>query len=160
MIMTLLGSALGFAGSVVPEVLGYFKQKQANEQELAMLEAKAKYAQTLSELKIAELDQQADIAETKAIYAHDQNLDSGKFINALRGSVRPIITYVFIGLYTGIKVTTLVTMVTTEGMDLSAGMLAIWTETDQVAMSAILSFWFGNRAMTKAREYYGKTNSK
>ena len=42
--ISLLGTLLGFSTSIIPEVLGYFKQRQANEQELRMLEAKAKYA--------------------------------------------------------------------------------------------------------------------
>ena len=71
MIMSLLGTALGFGTSIIPEVLGYFKQKQANEQEISLLEAKAKYADKLSELKIKELDAEADIAEAKGIYEHD-----------------------------------------------------------------------------------------
>ena len=32
--LALLGSALGFGTSIIPEILGYFKQKQANDQEL------------------------------------------------------------------------------------------------------------------------------
>ena len=46
--ISLIGTLIGFGSSIVPEVLGYFKQKQANEQELNMLEAKAKYADKLS----------------------------------------------------------------------------------------------------------------
>jgi hypothetical protein len=87
--IALLGTLLGFGTSIVPEVLGYFKQNQANKQELAMLEAKAKYAAQLSDLKIKELDAQAEIAETAGLYAHDQLLDSGSFVNALRGSAGP-----------------------------------------------------------------------
>ena len=93
--ISLLGTLLGFGTSIVPEILGYFKQKQANEQELNMLEAKAKYASQLSELKLKELDAEADIQETKSIYEHDRTIDSGAFINSLRGSVRPVITYLF-----------------------------------------------------------------
>ena len=63
--ISLLGTLLGFGTSIVPEVLGYFKQQQANKQELAMLEAKATYASQLSELKVKELDAQAEIEETK-----------------------------------------------------------------------------------------------
>ena len=59
--ISLLGTLLGFGTSIIPEVLGFFKQSQANKQELAMLEAKAKYADKLSELKIKELDAQAEI---------------------------------------------------------------------------------------------------
>ena len=151
--ISLLGTLLGFGTSIVPEVLGYFKQKQANEQELAMLEAKANYANKLSELKIKELDAEADIAEAKSIYAPDANLDSGDFVNALRGSVRPIITYAFFILFSTVKGVTLYTMVTTEGMDLSAGMLAVWDEETQAIFSAIIAFWFGNRAMSKARAH-------
>ena len=62
--ISLLGTLLGFGTSIVPEVLGYFKQKQADAQELKMLEAKAKYASQLSTLKIQELDAQAEIEET------------------------------------------------------------------------------------------------
>ena len=65
--ISLLGTLLGFSTSIIPEVLGYFKQRQANEQELLMLEAKAKYADKLSELKIKELDAQADISEAENI---------------------------------------------------------------------------------------------
>ena len=59
--ISLLGSLLGFGTSIIPEVIGFFKQKQANEQELLMLEAKAKYAEQISKLKIQELDVQAEI---------------------------------------------------------------------------------------------------
>ena len=44
-------------------------------------------------------------------------------------------------------------MVNTSGMDLSAGLLAIWDEETQAIFSAIIAFWFGNRAMSKARAW-------
>ena len=64
--LSLLGTLLGFGTSIVPEILGYFKQRQANQQQLAMMEAKAKYATQLSELKLKEIDAQAEIQETKS----------------------------------------------------------------------------------------------
>lgn len=154
--ISLLGTLLGFGTSIVPEILGYFKQRQANQQELNMLEAKAKYADKLSELKIKELDAQADIVESQSIYSHDSNLDSGKFVNALRGSVRPIITYAFFILFATVKGVTLYTMVSQEGVDLAAGLVAVWDSETQAIFSAIIAFWFGNRAMSKARARVGK----
>jgi hypothetical protein len=153
MILSLLGTALGFGTSIIPEILGYFKQGQQNKQDIAMLEAKAKYAAQLSTLKVAELDAQADIAETKGIYAHDQSIDAGGFINGLRGSVRPVITYSFFILFCAIKGVTLYAMVHTDGMDLSAGMLAIWDPETSVIFSSIVAFWFGSRSMSKARAW-------
>jgi len=64
-VITLLGSLLGFGTSIVPEILGFFKQGQANKQELLMLEAKAQYAQALSSMKLEELDAKAEIVETE-----------------------------------------------------------------------------------------------
>ena len=153
--ISLLGTLLGFGTSIVPEVLGYFKQQQANKQEIAMLEAKATYASQLSELKVKELDAQAEI---EGLYAHDRAIDAGGFVNALRGSVRPVLTYAFFTLFATIKGVTLYTMVTTEGMDLSAGMLAIWDEETQAIFSAIIAFWFGNRAMSKAHARVSSKN--
>jgi len=140
----------------VPEILGYFKQKQANEQELQMLEAKVKYASKLSELKLKELDAQADIEETRGIYEHDRSIDAGGFVNGLRGSVRPVLTYAFFILFATCKGVTLYAMVNTHGMDLSVGLLEIWDGETQAIFSAILAFWFGNRAMSKARAWVKK----
>ena len=83
--ISLIGTLIGFGTSIVPEVLGYFKQKQANEQEHECL--RQQYASQLSELRIKELDAEAEIQETKSIYEHDRNIDSGPFINSLQGSV-------------------------------------------------------------------------
>tara|TARA_R110002020_G_scaffold102133_1_gene240104 strand:- start:689 stop:1159 length:471 start_codon:yes stop_codon:yes gene_type:complete len=154
--LSLLGTLIGFGTSIVPEVLGYFKQRQANAQELSMLEAKAKYAATLSELKIQELDIEAEIAETKGLYAHDQSLDSGTFVNALRGSVRPVLTYLFFVMFATVKGTLLYTAVTTEGINFETAVLMIWDGETQAIFSAIVAFWFGNRAMSKARAYINK----
>jgi len=151
--ISLLGTLLGFGTSIVPEILGYFKQAQVNKQELAMLEAKAKYAEQLSTLKVQELDAQAEIEETKGLYSHDRSIDAGGFVNALRGSVRPVLTYAFFSLFATIKGVTLYAMVSTSGMDLTAGLLTIWDGETQAIFSAIIAFWFGNRAMSKARAW-------
>ena len=151
--LSLLGTLLGFGTSIVPEILGYFKQSQVNKQELAMLEAKAKYAEQLSTLKVQELDAQAEIEETKGLYAHDRSIDAGGFVNGLRGSVRPVLTYAFFSLFATIKGVTLYAMVSTSGMDLTAGLLTIWDGETQAIFSAIIAFWFGNRAMSKARAW-------
>ena len=50
--ISILGSLLGFGSSLIPEVLGFFRQGQANKQELAMLAAKAQYAQARSSMKL------------------------------------------------------------------------------------------------------------
>ena len=152
--ISLLGSLLGFGTSIIPEVIGYFKQKQANEQELAMLEAKAKYADQMAKLKLEELDAQAEIQETKGLYEHDKSIDAGGFINGLRGSVRPVLTYLFVLAYLSTKGAMIYAMIAVQNLDWTNAIDMAWREeTDGVIFSAIISFWFGNRAMSKARAW-------
>jgi hypothetical protein len=149
--LSLLGTLLGFGTSIVPEILGYFKQRQANQQQLAMMEAKAKYATQLSELKLKEIDAQAEIQETKSLYEHDRSVDAGPFVNALRGSVRPVLTYLFFITFAGVKGTLLYTALQEPEVNFSAAAMMIWDPETQAIFSAIIAFWFGNRAMSKAR---------
>jgi|TARA_Y100000296_G_C5149998_1_gene245865 hypothetical protein len=152
--ISLLGSLLGFGTSIVPEIMGFFKQKQANEQELAMLEAKAKYADQISKLKIEELDKQAEIQETKGLYEHDKSIDAGGFINGLRGSVRPVLTYLFVLAYLSTKGAMIYAMIAVQNLDWTVAIDMAWKEeTDGVIFASIISFWFGTRAMSKAKAW-------
>ena len=151
--ISLIGTLIGFGTSIVPEVLGYFKQKQANEQEINMLQAKAKYASQLSELKLKELDAEADIQETKSIYEHDRTINSSPFIDSLRGSVRPIITYLFFMMFICVKATLMYALISNQNVDWTIAIESAWDIETQAIFSAILAFWFGNRAMSKARKY-------
>ena len=151
--ISLLGTLLGFGTSIVPEVLGFFKQKQANAQELAIIEAKAKYAEQLSTLKIQELDAQAEIEETKGLYAHDRSIDAGGFVNALRGSVRPVLTYLFFVAFASVKGVLVYAMISNQNIDLVTAVQLAWDDETQAIFSAIIAFWFGNRAMSKARSH-------
>ena len=154
--LSIIGTLIGFGSSIVPEVLGYFKQKQANAQDLLMMEAKAKYASRLSELKLQELDIEAEITETKGLYEHDQSLDSGAFVNGLRGSVRPVLTYLFFLVFATVKGTLLYTAVQDENINFETAVLMIWDGETQAIFAAIIAFWFGNRGMSKARAIVSK----
>ena len=151
--ISLLGTLIGFGTSIVPEVLGYFKQKQANEQQLNMLEAKAKYASQLSELKLKELDAEADIQETKSIYEHDRTIDASPFIDSLRGSVRPVNTYLFFLMFICVKGVLMYALIANQNLDWTVAIEMAWDPETQAIFSAIIAFWFGNRAMSKARKY-------
>jgi hypothetical protein len=156
--ITLLGSLLGFGTSIVPEILGFFKQGQANKQELAMLEAKAKYAEALSSIKLEELEAKADIVETEKLYEHDMALAArGGWIVSLQASVRPVITYLFMFTFLAVEGGIVYSLMTTQGADWVTALQAVWTDEMMAIFSAILSFWFGNRAMSKARAIINKS---
>ena len=155
--ISILGSLLGFGSSLIPEVLGFFRQGQANKQELAMLEAKAQYAQALSSLKLEELDAKAEIVETEKLYEHDMALAArGGWVVSLQASVRPVITYLFMATFLAVEGGIVYSLMTTKGADWVTALQAAWSEESQALFSAILSFWFGGRAMSKARAVISK----
>ena len=142
--MSLLGSLLGFGTSFLPEVLNYFKQQQEHKQRLELMKAQ-------SEIRLKELDFEADIEESKGIYEHDRSIDAGGFVNALRGSVRPVITYAFFGLFCAVEAV-IVVKVLESGGDWKAAVELLWSGETQGLFAAIMSFWFGNRAVSKYRK--------
>ena len=150
--MTIIGSLLGFGTSFLPEVLNYFKRGQEQKYELQRMQMEMELMAKRSELKISELDKEAEIKETEGLYKHD-NVDAGGFINALRGSVRPIITYAFFGLFVAIKVTALLSLINQSGVSLNMALDTIWDDQTAGLFAAIMSLWFGNRAVSK---YYKK----
>ena len=146
--LSLLGSLLGFGTSCLPEVLNCFKAGQEHKQKLETMKLQAELMEKRSALKLQELDKQADIAETKGIYEHDRSIDAGGFVNALRGSVRPVITYAFFLMFAATEVVIIVKVMETGG-DWKDAVELMWTPETQGLFAAIMSFWFGNRAVSK-----------
>lgn len=148
--MTLLGSLLGFGTSFLPEVLNFFKAGQEHKHSLERMQLEMDLMARRSELKLQELDKQAEIKETEGLYKHD-SMDSGGFVNALRGSVRPVITYCFFALFVSVQAVVML-KVMAEGGNWQDAIPLMWTPETQGLFAAIMSFWFGNRAVSK---YYG-----
>lgn len=104
---------------------------------------------------MAEIGASADAAwNTGAIEAFKeavagQGRPSGvKWVDALSSTVRPMVTYLFVLMYAGVKLSTFVGSVQT-GMGFGAALLAAWTEADQALLAGILNYWFLNRTLEK-----------
>ena len=146
--MALLGSLLGFGTSFLPEILNYFKASQEHKHNLEKMKLEMDLMSKRAELKIQVLDKEADIAETEGLYSHDMGLDGGGFVNALRASVRPVITYVFFALFCAIKITALMALMN-SGVDMGRALSMLWDSESSALFSAVISFWFGGRAISK-----------
>ena len=146
--MTLLGSALGFASSFLPEVLNVFKKKQEHAQQLERMKLEMDLMARRSELQLTMLDKKAEIAEVEGLYAHDASIDAGGFVNALRGSVRPVITYAFFGLF-ALTEAVIMLKVLRAGDDWTQAVELMWTPEVSGLFAACLSFWFGGRSISK-----------
>jgi len=144
--MTLLASAIGFIGSLFPELLKLYRDKQDRTHELTLLQLqleqqKQGVSERLEEIRIA-----TEASESTALY---QTYRSGvAWVDALSGTVRPVLAYGFFVLYAVVK-----------GLQFSAlgdaplpwQIEALWSEEDRAIFAGILSFYFGQRAMGKLR---------
>ena len=144
--IALLGSALGFGTSFLPQVLGFFQKKQDHKNRIEELKLQGELASLGVTHDIQKLDKQAEIAETKALYEF-ANPHTG-FAAGLSASVRPVITYLFFGLFLAVKAVILIKAMEAGGDWKDAVPLMFDTET-QALFSAIIAFWFGQRSVNK-----------
>lgn len=146
--LSLLGTVLGFGTSIIPSVLDMFKEKSKRAADLEELKLRADLQARGIELNIKQAEMQANAAEATAIYAQDASLKGGSFIESMRASVRPVITYGFFFLFIAIKVSALLTILKT-GAPITSALPILWDEETAGLFSAIVAFWFGNRAFSK-----------
>ncbi len=146
--LTFLGALLGFMTSGFPSVLKLIQDRADRQHELAILDKQLEAQRQGHNQHLAEIQTQADVAESQALYQH-ASLPSGvKWIEALRASVRPIITYAFFALFVFVKVMTLVTLLQQDILVMD-GLLAIWDEETRTLFAAVIAFWFGHRMLVK-----------
>lgn len=137
--ITLLGAIVGFISAAFPDLLKLFKDSQDRKHELTILKLQMEQQAQGHANRLEEIHVQADITESRALY---KTFYSGiRWVDALNGTVRPVIAYSFFALYAVVKV-----------MQFSADLpWLLWTEEDQAIFAGIISFYFGQRAMTKVR---------
>jgi len=151
MLSGILGSLLGFGGSVVPAITDHFKQKNEQKFELAKMEKMAQLRQAGFDQEFKMYETMADDKEHDRLIKHDISINQGTgFISGLQKSVRPVITYCFFGLFAVIEVTLLMEALE-KGTDFSEAINILWDEDTKAIFAAIISFWFGSRAIDKSR---------
>ena len=149
--LTLLGSLLGFISSAFPDLLRLWQDHQDRKHELAILDRQMEQMRLGHAQRLEEIAVEADIAESKALYRHDSRPSGVKWVDGLRASVRPVITYAFFLLFTTVKTAALYVLVNEQGLSIIQALPKIWDPETQALFAAVMSFWFGQRALAKAR---------
>jgi hypothetical protein len=150
--LAILGSLLGFAGSAVPSIIDIFKSKEEKRTQVEMFKLQLEAKEKGVDLDIRLLEAKTVAEEQKSLLEHDIALGKqGGFINSLRAFVRPFITYVFFLTFIGIKIA-LVWNTISSGGDLNATLDVVWDEQTETIFAAIVSFWFGSRALEKIKK--------
>lgn len=138
-----LGGLLGFGGSIAPAILDFFsaKNERKHVEEMAKLGHVFEYANK---------ETAADVEESKNLLDHDKSLTTdSKFINMLRTSVRPVITYTFFLMFLLVKLTGVWVAWFVHSEPFAESMLAIWDPDTSALFAAVMGFWFGNRAIAR-----------
>lgn len=148
--LTLLGSLLGFLSSAFPDVLKLWRDNADRKHELAILDRQMEAQRQGHTQRLEEIQVQADIAESKALYRHASQPSGFKWVEALRASVRPVITYAFFILFAVVKSAALYKLLD-QSVGITDGLIAVWDGETQALFAAVMSFWFGQRALAKFR---------
>lgn len=159
--MTLLSTLLGFASGGLPKVLDYFQDRGDKKHELALMSmqrereialAKEGYiAQArVEEIKTDQIEMQTQAQERVAMYKHDMKIGDGAstWVINLRASVRPIVTYVFVGLLVVVDVAGIWYAYST-GVVFADAMTQVFSDDEMSILAAIIAFWFGSQAFNK-----------
>ena len=146
--LALLSPFFGIIGSLLPSVVRIFERKQEIKYEIQLTKIKLEAAEKQADLNFNIEMVKGDSESRQSALDHDKSLDGGKFINALRASVRPVITYTFFFVFIAVKVAAAHVMLTT-GQSVPEMLRAVWDLETMALFSTIIAFWFGSRVMEK-----------
>ena len=145
--ITLLASLAGFISSLIPEIMKYFVDKRDKFHEIQILEYQIKLNQLNSESRLEEIIINNRVGETQALY---RTYKTGvSWIDALNGSVRPVLAYAFFTIYTSVKY--LQYLIISDAISITDIVSILWSLEDQAIFASIISFYFGQRALSKIR---------
>ena len=148
MFLTLLSPLIGIFGSLLPSILRLFERKQEFKHEIDLLDARTKAALQQAQIQVDIENIKADSIEGQSIRDHDKSLDGGVFINTLRASIRPVITYLFFFMFVAVKASAAYVMIH-AGSSVPDMLKAVWDVETMSLFATILAFWFGSRALEK-----------
>ena len=139
---------MGLLSSVAPRIIGYFEQRQIDNHEIEITKLKLDGAAQQLEITKDIAVVKANAEEIKSIHDSDDANDGSSFINALKASIRPVVTYSFFVMFVGIKTTVAYLLVAggAGGMEILS---AVWDIETMSLFGAIMSFWFGARILEK-----------
>lgn len=148
MFLTLLSPLIGILGSLLPSVLRLFERKQEFKHEIDLLDAKTKAALQQAQVQLDVENVKADTIEGQSLRDHDKSLDGGVFVNTLRASIRPVITYLFFFMFVTVKISAAFVMIN-AGSSIPDMLNAVWDVETMSLFATILAFWFGSRVVEK-----------
>ena len=159
--LSLVSSLLGFAAGGLPKVLDFVQDRGDKKHELALMAAQRERELALAkegfiaqaaveEIKTEQIAMQTQAQEKLAMWKHDMKIGEGAstWVINLRASVRPVVTYLFVGLLIVVDVAGIWYAYST-GVAFAEAMEMVFSDDEMAILAAIISFHFGGRAFSK-----------
>jgi hypothetical protein len=147
--LTLLGSLIGFLGSIIPEFFKIYQDKQDKSHELQILQMQLEQQKLGVSERLEEVSIKSNSEEYQQLYKSFYSGNSkSDFINSL---VRPVIALGFFFLYFLLKLLAYYSLNISDATPYFIVYQTLWTEEDAAIFAGIISFYFGNRAFNKKR---------
>lgn len=149
MLETLLGGVFGGLLRLAPEVLKLFDRANERKHELALLGAEMEFAKIKGEIAMRQVEAAMVSEELDAIgeafkEQSKTSIAAGWFVAAVSALVRPIITYMFVGVYFLVKLAAYL-LALEQGGHWKEVIQSVWTQDDVTILFMIISFWFVGR---------------
>jgi hypothetical protein len=152
---------MGFAAGGLPKVLDFVQDRGDKKHELALMAAQRERELALAkegfvaqakveEIKTEQIAMQTQAQEKLAMWKHDMKIGEGAstWVINLRASVRPVVTYLFVGLLIVVDVAGIWYAYST-GVAFAEAMEMVFSDDEMAILAAIISFWFGSQAFNK-----------
>jgi len=154
-LLTLFGGGLGGLLRFVPEILKLFTDQRDRDHEYRMTQlqlqidkARADQAIDLVHAQGAMAAQAGELAAFAEAIKSQGQMTGVPWIDALNQSVRPVITYWWMALFTVYKTATIVAACL-AWTSLDDFIAKLWTVQDAGILAMILGFWFVDRSIRK-----------
>jgi hypothetical protein len=152
---------MGFAAGGLPKVLDFVQDRGDKKHELALMAMQREREIALAkegfiaqarveEIKTEQIAMQTQAQEKLAMWKHDMKIGEGAstWVINLRASVRPVVTYIFVGLLVVVDVAGIWYAYST-GVAFAEAMDMVFSDDEMAILAAIISFWFGSQAFNK-----------
>jgi hypothetical protein len=159
--LSLISSLMGFAAGGLPKVLDFVQDRGDKKHELALMAMQREREIALAkegfiaqarveEIKTEQIAMQTQAQEKLAMWKHDMKIGEGAstWVINLRASVRPVVTYVFVGLLVVVDIAGIWYAYST-GVAFAQAMEMVFSDDEMAILAAIISFHFGGRAFSK-----------
>ena len=143
----LLGSLVGFLSSLAPDLFRFMRDQKDKAHELTILDKQMEMIKLGHATRMEEIQSASDSKEVEVLYRYADKTGVS-WVDGFSGTVRPLLTYAFFALYAWIKICAF-WVLSDHGQSSLTASIQIWSMEDQTIFSAIISFWFGQRAFKR-----------